>query len=501
MEQHNHTLEETIRPVPRTARTADAAAATPAAGAPPRAPTQWRLLAAGFALLALLLAVFFVLPRMTAPAIETPVAVAPEEPVEDPGPTLSPEELAALDAQAQRDLAALVTQQDRLETRNVAEWGGEHWTRYVELSRSGDDAYLRQDLATAAEAYRQALGTGAALLERGFELMGEALDAGDAALAGGDAGTALERYRFALAIAPEDDRGRLGLRRAEQLPRVLALMQEAQAATVGGDLPAAIELYLQALEIDPEWEPARSALAVASGNLEQYQFERRLSEGYAALADNEYDDALEHFTGALRMRPDSDQARDGLFQAEEGLRLVQLALARVRGLAFERRELWSLAIAQYETALATDPTLEYAMTGLERARARRDLEVKILNLLDNPRLLFDDGVLADARRLREEAETVDPKGERITDQLARLDGLLTLATTPLRVALRSDALTQVTVYRVGTIGVFTETEIELRPGEYTAIGSRNGYRDVRRNFTVVPGQRLEPIEVICVEPI
>ena len=43
--------------------------------------------------------------------------------------------------------------------------------------------------------------------------------------------------------------------------------------------------------------------------------------------------------------------------------------------------------------------------------------------------------------------------------------------------------------------------IELRPGTYTAIGSRDGYRDVRRTFTVVPGRTIEPVNVICVEPI
>jgi tetratricopeptide (TPR) repeat protein len=454
---------------------------------------------------ALLLAVFFVLPRLTestgsASAVVASAAVT-EDTVVDVGPALSPEERAALDAQAQRDLAALVTQQDRLEGRNVAQWGGEAWQRYQELSRNGDDAYLEQDVAAAAEAYRQALATGTALLDEGFRLTGAALDAGETALAAGDASTASERFQFALSISPNDDRGRLGLARAQRLPRVLELMREADAAATGGDLPAAIELYRNAVALDPEWAPARAALASASGNLEQYRFERSLSQGFAAIGESQFDDAIEHFDAALKIRPGSEEAQNGLFQAEEGLKLGQLALARVRALAFERRELWSQAIEQYESALATDPTLEYAIAGLERARARRDLEVKLLNLIDNPRLLLDDVVLADAQRLRAQADGIESKGEQITDQLARLDRLLTLATTPQPVVLRSDALTQVTVYRVGTIGSFTETEIALRPGDYTAVGSRDGYRDVRRSFSVLPGERLDPIEIICVEPI
>ena len=36
----------------------------------------------------------------------------------------------------------------------------------------------------------------------------------------------------------------------------------------------------------------------------------------------------------------------------------------------------------------------------------------------------------------------------------------------------------------------SRTSVELRPGTYTAIGSRDGYRDVRQTFTVRPGREL-----------
>jgi hypothetical protein len=62
-------------------------------------------------------------------------------------------------------------------------------------------------------------------------------------------------------------------------------------------------------------------------------------------------------------------------------------------------------------------------------------------------------------------------------------------------------MTEVTLFRVGVLGSFTATEVDLRPGNYTAVGSRDGYRDVRRTFTVLPGRELEPISVICEEPI
>ena len=93
----------------------------------------------------------------------------------------------------------------------------------------------------------------------------------------------------------------------------------------------------------------------------------------------------------------------------------------------------------------------------------------------------------------------DPFGGR--PQIEQLGQLIELASKPIPVRLESDQITSVTLYRVGSLGAFASKELELRPGTYTVIGSRDGYRDVRRTFTVRPGRSLAPISVVCVEPI
>jgi len=54
---------------------------------------------------------------------------------------------------------------------------------------------------------------------------------------------------------------------------------------------------------------------------------------------------------------------------------------------------------------------------------------------------------------------------------------------------------------VGTFGSFSRRDIELKPGHYTVIGTREGYRDVRRDITVSPGQQTQTVNVSCSEPI
>ena len=61
--------------------------------------------------------------------------------------------------------------------------------------------------------------------------------------------------------------------------------------------------------------------------------------------------------------------------------------------------------------------------------------------------------------------------------------------------------TRVTIQRVGEFGPFTRRELDLKPGRYTIVGSRAGYRDVRHDFTVAPGQEVQTISGRCLGPL
>ena len=89
----------------------------------------------------------------------------------------------------------------------------------------------------------------------------------------------------------------------------------------------------------------------------------------------------------------------------------------------------------------------------------------------------------------------------MTQQIKQLDGLLIQADSPVAVTLHSDQETEVIVYKVARLGHFSEKELSLRPGTYTAVGTRDGYRDVRRSFTLAHDTAPAPVTIICTEPI
>ena len=79
--------------------------------------------------------------------------------------------------------------------------------------------------------------------------------------------------------------------------------------------------------------------------------------------------------------------------------------------------------------------------------------------------------------------------------------LLAAYSTPVALRLRSDGQTEVSVLRIGSYGTMTDKTLELLPGDYVAVGRRNGYRDVRIEFRVRPGQTPAEVLVQCVEKV
>ena len=92
-------------------------------------------------------------------------------------------------------------------------------------------------------------------------------------------------------------------------------------------------------------------------------------------------------------------------------------------------------------------------------------------------------------------------GPVLRAQIERLDAQLKIAAQPVTVQFESDNQTSVVIYKVGTLGMFSNRALELRPGPYVVVGTRDGYRDVRRNIRVDPAGNMPPVVIRCEETI
>ncbi|MDX1502887.1 MAG: hypothetical protein R3325_11050 [Thermoanaerobaculia bacterium] len=183
-----------------------------------------------------------------------------------------------------------------------------------------------------------------------------------------------------------------------------------------------------------------------------------------------------------------------------------LELAKLRDLEAlakrrEAEEAWTAAVAAYRAALEIEPTAAFAQAGLRRAGSRADLAARLDGHLARPGRLAADTVLEEARELLEMAAAVESPGPRHQSQVEALRALVAEAEVAVEVELVSDGLTEVAIHHVGRLGRFTRRELELRPGEYTVVGTRRGYRDVRLTLVVSAGAAPEPLIVRCREPV
>ena len=167
----------------------------------------------------------------------------------------------------------------------------------------------------------------------------------------------------------------------------------------------------------------------------------------------------------------------------------------------EDNEEWAQAVVAWDEALAIDSNLVDAVQGRERSESRRKLDDFMLNTIANPLRVAEAEINTQTRQvLANAARLLDP-GPRLQGQITQISGFLERALVPVSVQLQSDGLTTVTVYRVGDLGLFTSHTLSLLPGQYTAVGVRAGYRDVRQEFVVGLDGLAPVVAVACSEAI
>jgi hypothetical protein len=151
--------------------------------------------------------------------------------------------------------------------------------------------------------------------------------------------------------------------------------------------------------------------------------------------------------------------------------------------------------------LDVDPTIQFAQLGKARSLERAELVERLAFHIGNPHRLSDERVLQEASGLLRVAASIEPAGLKLNQQVSALEDVIAKAAAPQRVRLVSDALTEVVIYKVGRLGTFKNHELEMRPGTYTVLGTRNGYRDVRLKLVVVAGKEPEVVVIRCEEKI
>ena len=438
-------------------------------------------------------------PQSTAPSARAPakpLAPAAASPPPAPKPQVDPAALAQLDSQR----ADLQKEAADLEARGASTWDGTELSAAQLQLAEANGAAAAGGITIALQHLSQAQQLLTNVTQKAPQALAAQLKAGDTALAAGHQDVASQAYALARRIDPNSQRAIDGARRTRLLNGVLPLLKDAQKAESAHNYSRAAQDFSQALALDPGNAVAKEGLGRANAAFGDDNYARSVGAGFAALGAGRLAEAQTDFQRALSFRAEGKEATEGLQRVSAAMQASRLAALRQQAANLEAQEHWRDAISVYDTALREDPSLAFAKRGKAQDEARAELSESLQRIIDHPDRLIFPSAKDEAMTLLQQAREEPSPGPALQAQVAKIAQLLPQLERPVLLNMISDNATQVTIPSIGVFGTFGKREIRLKPGTYTVVGTRYGYRAVHQEFTE-PGQQTVTITVSCSEPI
>lgn len=448
----------------------------------------------------LLVATFWFLPRF-APSV-TDVSVTRGDAIVDAAPSsIISDEERQQQALFNERYAAFSRALEELESQAAGVWGGESYGAAKSMGELALAASSARDLSLAIDRLGLAMQRLARVANERPATLAKLLETASTAIDDGRLEIARQSLERALLIDPEHTPAIRGLARIVALGPLLPALVEAETAQLAYDNLRALTLYEQVLRADAENVRAREGAARARRALSSDRYAAAIGESLAALRSGRSEAAREALARARGLRADGPEIaalQSVLTAAGERSDLDE---ERNRILDLEQAENWADALKSYEALLAKDRSLEFARAGRNRVVPRAELGRRVDALISTPVRLSAPEVRREAERLLAEAARVKEDAPVLRSQVEQLTAALQIYDKPIRTIFESDGQTRIVVQRIGIFGTFTRKELQLKPGRYVVVGTREGFRDVRREINVTPSGSQLIIDVRCTEVI
>ena len=459
-------------------------------------------------LLGLLLGVFFILPDNVETVEVAQLApseqLSEEEKIQQQAPPDSPwsdAQLAKQRREAQEVLSKVIDLQEKLEDKKVKQWAASQFEQAMQTTASGDELYRKREFEQAQERYNEGLKQFTNLHNQADGVYAQQIQQGLAAIKNAQPRQAIKAFELANAIKPANLDAQEGLERAKVQNQVIDLIAKGKHQLKTGKLTDAKQTLEQALSLDSKSESAKTQLDKTKVAIIDANFANAMSQGYAAINDKNYPEAIKAFKQAQSIKPSVSDTKVALEQAKNKHLQTQIAQHLATANKHEQNEQWQPANDSFDKVIELDPSVIKAKIGVIRTEARAELDTKLQATIDKSERLTDGSVHRQAQGLLQDAKRIKKPGSRLSKQINTIAALLDKLNQPIDVQIKSNNQTLVTLNRVGSLGSFTAKSMSLKPGKYTLVGTRQGYRDVREVFTIAPGKSAPTVVVQCEEKI
>ena len=411
-------------------------------------------------------------------------------------------QLAKYRRDAQEVLSQVIEKQNMLEDKQVLLWAKEAFSEALNTAESGDYSYRSQEFSLAMQQYQNALKQLLFVEQSMSEKFLIYLEQGKQALINNDSKLARQKLQIAMYLQPEDsNEASSHFDRAIVLDQVLALVKDGDIHIEEQQFELAKSKFEQAYSLDNQAIIVKEQLSHVNQLILDRDFSLTMSSAYKKLQNKEYDQAIALFERAEKIKSNSKTAIQGVKQSKNARLQAQVALLFAQADSFVDSESWQLALESYNEILVLDRSIIKAQVGVITTTARLKLFEQLNNLIEQPERLSHQGVYQQALLVQQDALMIKNPGKKLSQQVQTLTKILARAKVPVAITIESDNQTVVTLHRNGELGKFREKELSLTPGQYTLVGSRDGFRDVRHEFTLVPDNAHQTITIQCLEKV
>ncbi len=333
--------------------------------------------------------------------------------------------------------------------------------------------------------------------EKLSDFVRENLLVGQRALTKGEKEEAKKAFQIALEKSPGNEVATAGLKRAENIDRVYALLQQGEKFEREAQYAEAAESYKKAFALDAVSAAAQEGQSRASRLEKETKFATAKASADAAVKAKDWVKAISEFQVALKVYPQKTEVQAQLKSAKESAHKEAVAKALARGFDYEKSYQWREARDAYHETLELEPEHADAKEGYTRAGTVIRALLQYERYVEAAEQLSNKADFQGAIRRFNEAMAVKPSYLVNSDRVQQLHTMLMAQNKPVEVTFTSDGNTWVSIQNHRTPSKFESNLIKLLPGNYEVIGRRKGYRDVSMQLQIRNGTPPPTVTVIC----
>ena len=382
----------------------------------------------------------------------------------------------------------------------------------LEIARDLAPGTLEAAMVNAAEG-RRLLNEGnftsaKEVFDKGFAELKKAADAlalhvqenllrGQQALAKGQRDAAKAAFNAALEKSPGNEDAQRGLKRAENIDRVFALLLQGEELEKKAQYAQAAESYGKAFALDPVSAIAQQGQARSARLEKETKFDAAFSAAQAAFKRREWDKVVSECQNALKVYPQKADVQAMLKSARENAHTDAVKKSLTKGYAYENEHQWKEARDAYNQTMQIEPDQPDAKEGYIRSGTM------IRTLMQYERYVADAEQFAAkaefqaAIRAFNQAMAVKPAYLVNSDKVQQMHAMLMQQNKPVEITFKSDGKTWFSITNYRLPSQFESNTIKMLPGDYEIIGRRKGYQDVHMLLQVRNGNVIPPVTVVC----